>query len=240
MPVPDRKPAFSRPVFEQRFVVASEHAQRLLERGFHLVVRALYGIEAVLPIIGEEAETAEVEALVTRLIATCAGELGAEQARLEKLCEDHGVAERPRYTHPEEVRVRVSSPQVAQLTALVRALDALMIVMDALWLTGVLTNQQRADGAYAWRRRVLRLGREIIAIERRAQAAARARGVGLPEGDLPGADTDDRPHEPPQSDSEESHDLMLDERTDRTGRVDGTPPEQADHGDGTSAPEVTT
>ncbi len=40
-----------------------------------------------------------------------------------------------------------------------------MIVMDALWLTGVLTNQQRADGAYAWRRRVLRLGREIIAID---------------------------------------------------------------------------
>ena len=178
--MPDRKAAFSRPVFEQRFLVASEHAQRLLDRGFHLVVRALYGIEAVLPIIGEEAETAEVEALVTGLIATCATELQGEHARLEKLCEDHGVSERPRYTHPEEVKVRVSSPQVAQFAALIRALDALMIVMDALWLTGVLTNQQRADGAYAWRRRVLRLGREIIAIERRAQAAARARGA-IPE-----------------------------------------------------------
>ena len=39
--------------------------------------------------------------------------------------------------------------------------------MDALWLTGVLTNKQRADGAYQWRIRVLRTGREIIEIERR-------------------------------------------------------------------------
>jgi hypothetical protein len=211
MPVPDRKPAFSRPVFDQRFAIQSEHAQRLLERGFHLVVRALYGIDAVLPIIGEEAATAEVEALVTRLIATCATELGAEQARLEKLCEDHGVAERPRYTHPEEVRVRVSSPQVAQLTALVRALDALMIVMDALWLTGVLTNQQRADGAYAWRRRVLRLGREIIAIERRAQAAARARGVGLPDDEISRTGTDEHGGDPP-SVAEALGEAVADER----------------------------
>jgi hypothetical protein len=171
------RPAFSRPVFDQSFAIQSEHAQRLLDRGFHLVVRALYGIDAVLPIIGEEAATAEVETLVTRLIATCATELQGERARLEKLCEDHGIGERPRYTHSEEVKVRVSSPQVAQFAALIRALDALLIVMDALWLTGVLTNQQRADGTYAWRRRVLRLGREIIAIERRAQAAARVRGV---------------------------------------------------------------
>ena len=208
--MPDRKPAFSRPVFEQRFLVASDHAQRLLDRGFHLVVRALYGIDAVLPIIGEEAETAEVEALVTGLIATCATELQGEHARLEKLCEDHGVSERPRYTHPEEVKVRVSSPQVAQFAVLIRALDALMIVMDALWLTGVLTNQQRADGAYAWRRRVLRLGREIIAIERRAQAAARARGATAPDGEVAGADTDDRGDEA-QSVSGEAGTVVPDE-----------------------------
>lgn len=224
------RPTFSRPVFDQSFAVQSEHAQRLLDRGFHLVVRALYGIDAVLPIIGEEAETAEVEALVTRLVATCAAELQGEQARLEKLCEDHGVAERPRYTRPEEVKVRVSSPQVAQFAALIRALDALMIVMDALWLTGVLTNQQRADGAYAWRRRVLRLGREIIAIERRAQAAARARGA-MPEdrasstadGEVtseeagePAPDEQDQAFETMAETSAESTDGTVDAEDDRT------------------------
>jgi hypothetical protein len=42
-----------------------------------------------------------------------------------------------------------------------------MTVMDTLWLTGVLTNKQCADGAYRWRTRVLRTGREIIEIEPR-------------------------------------------------------------------------
>jgi hypothetical protein len=51
-------------------------------------------------------------------------------------------------------------------------------VMDTLWLTGVLTNKQRADGAYQWRTRVLRTGREIIDIERRARASAEKQGKG--------------------------------------------------------------
>ena len=60
-----------------------------------------------------------------------------------------------------------------------------MTVMDALWLTGVLTNKQRADGAYQWRIRVLRTGREIIEIERRARASAEKRGKG---GELAGVE----------------------------------------------------
>ena len=60
----------------------------------------------------------------------------------------------------------------------IEELDRLMTVMDALWLTGVLTNKQRADGAYQWRTRVLRTGREIIEIEHRARASAERRGKG--------------------------------------------------------------
>jgi hypothetical protein len=74
--------------------------------------------------------------------------------------------------------VHISSPQLAQYTALIEELDRLMIVMDTLWLTGVLTNKQRAQGAYEWRLRVLRAGRAIIELERRARAAAKARGKG--------------------------------------------------------------
>jgi hypothetical protein len=126
------------------------------------------------------------------------------------------------------MKVRVSSPQVAQCAALNWALDALMIVMDALWLTGVLTNQQRADGAYTWRRRVLRLGREIIAIERRAQAAARARGATLPDGETPDGDTA-HPDGEPQFVSEEPGEGVSDERAEDAGSAAGHGTEQADH-----------
>jgi hypothetical protein len=45
-----------------------------------------------------------------------------------------------------------------------------------LWLCGILTNKQRADGAYQWQQRLLRLGRRIVEIERRARASAGKRG----------------------------------------------------------------
>ena len=39
-------------------------------------------------------------------------------------------------------------------------------------------NKQRADGAFQWRTRVLRTGREIIEIERRARTSAEKQGKG--------------------------------------------------------------
>jgi len=169
---------FSRPVFDQTITIHSNHAQRLLDRGFLLVVRALYGIDVVLRIIGDDEEMDQVEEIVGSLIGELAAELRAEHARLAQLREANGISATPRYTNPKRITVHISSPQLAQYTALIEELDRLMTVMDALWLTGVLTNKQRADGAYQWRTRVLRTGREIIDIERRARTSAEKRGKG--------------------------------------------------------------
>ncbi len=177
MPASTRK-SFSRPVFDQTVTIHSNHAQRLLDRGFLLVVRALYGIDVVLRILGDDEEMDQVEEIVGKLIGELATELRAEHARLAQLREANGIGATPRYTNPKRITVHISSPQLAQYTALIEELDRLMTVMDALWLTGVLTNKQRADGAYQWRTRVLRTGREIIEIERRARASAQTRGKG--------------------------------------------------------------
>jgi hypothetical protein len=173
-----RRDAFSRPVFDQTIRIQSNHAQRLLDRGFLLVVRALYGIDVVLRIIGDDEEMDQVEEIVGKLITELAEELRAEHGRLAQLRESNGISATPRYTNPKQITVHISSPQLAQYTALIEELDRLMTVMDTLWLTGVLTNKQRADGAYQWRTRVLRTGREIIEIERRARASAEKRGKG--------------------------------------------------------------
>ena len=141
-------------------------------------MRALYGIDVVLRILGDDEEMDQVEEIVSGLIGELAAALRAEMARLAQLRESNAISATPRYTNPREVSVHISSPQLAQYTALVEELDRLMIAMDTLWLTGVLTNKQRADGAYQWRTRVLRTGREIIEIERRARASAEKRGKG--------------------------------------------------------------
>ncbi len=132
----------------------------------------------MLRILGDDAEMDQVEGIVGSLIGALAAELRAEHARLAQLREANGISATPRYTNPRKITVHISSPQLAQYTALIEELDRLMTAMDALWLTGVLTNKQRADGAYQWRIRVLRTGREIIEIERRARVSAQKRGKG--------------------------------------------------------------
>ena len=173
---PTSSRAFSRPVFDQTITIHSNHAQRVLDRDFQLVVRALYGIDVVLRILGDDEEMDQVEEIVSDLIGELAAALRAEMTRLAELRESNAISATPRYTNPREVSVHISSPQLAQYTALVEELDRLMIAMDTLWLTGVLTNKQRARGAYDWRTRLLRTGRRIIEIERRARASAEKRG----------------------------------------------------------------
>lgn len=177
---------YSRPVFDQDLILRSEPAQRVMAREFTRVVHALYAIDVILRIIGEPREIDDIETLVSGLIGECARGIQGEQARLDKLREDHGVTQVPRYTNPATHSIRIVSPQVAQFVALVGRLDELMVALDALWLCGVLSNKQRADGAYQWQQRLLRLGRRIIAIEQRARASAGKRGKGEEVKELAG------------------------------------------------------
>jgi hypothetical protein len=198
---PAARQSFSRPVFDQTVTIQSNHAQRLLDRGFLLVVRALYGIDVVLRTLGDDAEMDQVEEIVSKLIGALATELRAEHARLAQLREANGIGATPRYTNPRKITVHISSPQLAQYTALIEELDRLMTVMDALWLTGVLTNKQRADGAYQWRTRVLRTGRAIVEIERRARASAEKRGKGE---ELEGVEESEVAREVPEQEKDEA------------------------------------
>jgi hypothetical protein len=90
-----------------------------------------------------------------------------------------------------------------------------MTVMDALWLTGVLSNKQRADGAYQWRTRVLRTGREIIEIERRARASAEKRGKGE---ELEGMEDSEVVREVPEEEEDDATDGKGEADEDQAGK----------------------
>jgi len=168
--------SYSRPVFDQQVILQSEQAQRVYEREFRRVVEALYAIDVILRIIGDSQEADSVESMVSEMIGECAKEIKNEQARFDKLKEDNGITAIPRYTHPGQVQIRIVSPQAAQFAALLRSMDALMISLDTLWLCGVMGNKQRGNGVYQWQQRLLRLGRRIVDIERRARVSARKQG----------------------------------------------------------------
>jgi hypothetical protein len=195
---------YSRPVFDQELTLRTEPALRVIAREFERVVESLYAIDVILRIIGEPDAIDEIEDLVSRLIGDCAADVQREQARLDQLKEDHGVSQVPRYTHPETRTVRIVSPQVAQFVALVGRLDDLMVALDALWLCGILGNKQRANGAYQWQQRLLKLGRRIVAIEQRARISARRRGKDEAVREWAGGEDPDADAEPVAAESSEA------------------------------------
>lgn len=167
---------YSRPVFGRKVSLRTETAQRVMEREYVRVENALYSLEVILRIIGKPEAVDVIESAVNQHLIGCLQQVEAELGRFKKLMDDHGILEIPDYTQAREIEVGVSSPQVGQYLMLVQNLDELISRMDALWLMGVLSNQQRADGAYRWQQTVLQMGRKIAELQRRGgQAIARER-----------------------------------------------------------------
>lgn len=167
---------YSRPVIERTVSLRTETAQRVMEREYARVENALYSLEVILRIIGKPEAVDTIETAVNQLLMECIGQMDAEQERFKKLMDDHGISEFPNYTQAREIQVSVSSPQVGQYLLLVQKLDELITRMDALWLMGVLSNQQRADGAYCWQQSILHMGRKVAELQRRGgRAVARER-----------------------------------------------------------------
>ena len=171
-------PAISRPVFERSIKIHSEQAIRVIRRSYGRLIRSLYAIDVTLRIVGHEQAIDDVEGIVSKMIGDCAEQLQQEEARLDKLCADNGIAESPRYTNPTDFKARITSPQIAQFVELVRLLDQLMIAMDTLWLCQILTSKQCSVARYQWQQRLHRLARRIVSIEQRAHQAAYAQGRG--------------------------------------------------------------
>jgi len=144
------------------------------------VFRSLHAIavvfRATLPV--EVADRIESES--GALIEEGAQALATEIARVSALRETEGVTLIPGYSHPGELPVRILCPRALDFLAMIEGLDELMVLIDSLWLSGLLTNRHRSEAAYQWQQRILRIARRIAAIE----SAVRSR---------PGAESDPPP-----------------------------------------------
>ena len=171
-----RESRYSRPYVPETIKVQSQHAQRVLERGFFRVAAALYAIDVVLRIIGDDDEMDQVDGIVDAMIQVFAQRMEAEIQRLEGQRKQHGITKPVAYTLPRTLTVKISSPQLALYTTLVQVLDRLMMEIDVLWLNRALSNKERKHAVYAWRVELLDVGRKIVQLERRAREAAARQG----------------------------------------------------------------
>ncbi len=167
---------YSCPVFNKTIKINSLQAQRVMTRKFERVKHALFNIDVILPIISTQEKIDEVGKLLLEDIKKVEQDIDKSEAQFKKLIEDHGIEDKPTYTHPSEYDIEITSPQVAQFASLIKKLDVLIEQMDTLWFHGVLTNKQRKDGTYQWQQRLLKLADRITGIAKRARAAAHAQG----------------------------------------------------------------
>jgi hypothetical protein len=174
----DRPYRHSRPVFDRRVRLHSEYARRLVSlRQFRPTMTALYGIDVILRLIATEAEADQFEATIAQRLTVLSEALMAERERLQRLLEQHDLVQvRPRYTHPLDLTVQIASPHIGAYTSLIVALDQLMMAIDTLWLSGLLSNKARSASQIEWRNALGGAGQSFIALHRHAYAEADRRG----------------------------------------------------------------
>jgi len=179
---------YSRPVFNQTLHINNLYTQGIFERNFWRVARALFSIDVILPIIGQEEQVEQVEVIIQQDMQQMMEAVEAQTVGLTKIMDDNGIDEIPDYTHPQQYKVAITCPQVARFAQLMTRMDALLVKVDTVWLNGLMSSKERTAVNLEQRNKLNGLVGRLIQIESRAREAARAQGK-VPElENIPTAD----------------------------------------------------
>lgn len=163
----------SNPEYTRTVELRTFPAQKVLHRAFQRTVNSLFRTDVVLRAQGASDEVDQIDEAIDEILSTVGSELARERDRLEALREKHGIDFTPEYTNPAEHQIRIPSPHVAGYLSRILELDNVAVLIDSLWLSGILDNHQRQHAYYQWERRTERAGRKIIELERRARKSSR-------------------------------------------------------------------
>ena len=176
---------YSRPVLERNLTLRSEQAPRIMSREGDRVMRSLHAIAVVFRATLPQAAADQLERESGKLIEEGAEALANEIQRVSAIRASEGVTLMPHYSHPSDIPIRILCPQSLDFMAMVEGLDELIMLIDSLWLSGLLTNRNRAEAAYQWQRRILRIARKIAAIEMAVRAGVKGPGESSVDGPIP-------------------------------------------------------
>lgn len=164
------------PFMERTGAVHTLHAQKVIERVCRHTITAMYQLDTILRIIGDDNQADMVIAQVQDLLEKLDYEMDSEKARVKQILRDNAVQETPAYTNPVEVVAQVTSPQADKYFAAVLTMDEIVRDYHKLWFASVFTGRQRSGGEHGLARRLEKLGRRIIQLRGRAMSAARRAG----------------------------------------------------------------
>lgn len=169
-------PGISIPAYEQNITINSLQAQKVMRRVFSRASSSLYRIDVILRIISTADDADAVESIIEKEMHEVEEAMTQAKTRFETLLENNGITSLPVYDVVYKEDVRIISPHVGRFLGLVRRLDELVSMIDALWLNGLVVNKDRNSEVYRWQQRIITLGSRIINLERRARQSARTQG----------------------------------------------------------------
>lgn len=175
----NRKPA-SRPVMEHELKASSTETQRFAgaaDQGARRGLRALYHLDTVLPRLGvSEDEIAQLEKAAADAITRVVEAMDNRRRTLEEFAKDNGLETSIRYSAPTTETIEVSSPTSWKIAEVIKSMDALFEVVDALWVQGALSRSQHLDDTRGNRRMAFQLTRELERWVTELETRARAKG----------------------------------------------------------------
>lgn len=178
----DKAQKISSPALAREITLNSLQSQRVFDRHFKRVSKALLDLEVVLQVItdkiGERDAISAMEDKISELFEHVNKDLDGEIERCRVLLNDNGIVEMVEYTSPKTISVELTSPQLINFTRMLSQLDELMLLIDTLWLNTILNNRQRLDANFAWQQRLMKLASRIIGNQNRARQAAFRAGLG--------------------------------------------------------------
>ena len=163
---------YSTPVLHKTLVLKSHQAQQVESRILATTMSSMYITEVVLRIIGDSKEAEAVSEIINNHLKGEEEALRATLAQLEQVRTSNMIDVVPEYSKPISKPLEVSSPQAMRFLMLLEGYDKLIGVVDSLWFAGLMDGKQKATATWEWQRRLVRLGNSVIALERRARAAA--------------------------------------------------------------------
>lgn len=180
MAEPRRKPRedISTPTISEPVTLRTHQAQQVKKRVLDKVLTSMFLTDVILRLIADDGEADIVNDTIAGTIGRVDADLTAEIARLTKIRDDNGITSEVGYSRIEQTTVGISSPMGGRFIVVLRRLDAMMAMVDLLWMCGHLNGAQKKRAGYEWSRRILRAANSVIMLERRARREAVRKGKG--------------------------------------------------------------
>lgn len=168
----------SMPFLTSNVILNSHPAQRVFKRVYQQGAESLHTLAVLVRIVATQEEAVEVDALVNQEMQTVVDEMKADVARLEQLAESNGLHfAGVTYSASQTVTAQITSPRCAMLLQMIRDLDKQMGMLDAVWLSHLISDREYNAAVSAATKRLFRLGGHLRNLAYRSMSSAQRNGV---------------------------------------------------------------